>query len=150
MPTSMRLPSTAAIATLALVGVSAMAPAEPVLATQTTVPQESLVVFEGQLNGHLVRGVTLHTKAHKLHIALTNGSKAVIVLPASEQQRVLADAKAHGVTVKVAKTHPASHKRRYLIIGGVVVVAIALAAVVWLLVRRRRAREEQYGPGVAR
>ncbi len=105
------------------------------------------MIFEGQLRGHQVRSVTLHTKAHDFHTTLKDGRKVVVAFPASQQQQLLGDVRADGVTVKVVKAKAPSHKRRYIIIGGaIVVVVLAVAGLLLFLRRRRRAREEEYGP----
>ncbi len=139
----LHVPIAAAIALLACVG--ALAATAPALATEQAA-QESVAVFEGQLNRRQVRAVTLHTKSHKLKVTLKDGSKVSVVFPASEQQRLLEDAKAHRVVVKVTKAQPPSHTRRYVAIGVAVVLVIALAAGAWLFMRRRRIREEELGP----
>jgi ATP-dependent Zn protease len=108
----------------------------------TPTPSESLAVFEGQLNGHQVRAVTLRTKAHTFHVTLEDGRVVKVVFPSAEQQRLMQDLGAEGITVKVAKVSSPSHKRRY-IIGGIVIVVIVLAVVGLLLRHRRRTREEE-------
>jgi len=107
----------------------------------TPAVKESLVIFEGQLNGHQVSAVTLRTKAHTFHVTLKDGRVVKVVFPSAEQQRLIQDLGAEGITVKVAKVSSPSHKRRY-IVGGVVIVVIILAVVGLLLRRRRRMREE--------
>lgn len=106
------------------------------------------MTFEGQLNGHQVSGVTLHAKGHTLHASLKDGRKVIVAFLPAQQQRLLSDVRAQGITVKVAKVQPPpSHKTRY-IVGGIVVVAIIIAAGGLLLyVRRRRMREDEHGPG---
>ena len=109
----------------------------------TPLPQESLTIFEGQLNGHQVSAVTLHTKTHTFHASLTDGRRLSIAFPASQQQRLEGEIRAQGIAVQVAKAQsPPSHKRRY-IVGGAVIVAIVLGIAIWLLMRRRRLREEE-------
>jgi ATP-dependent Zn protease len=125
-----------------------------VLASATTAlaasppPIESIVVFEGQLNGHQVSAVTLRTRAHTFHVTLTDGRKVRIAFPPSQQQRLLNDIETKGIAVKVAKAQPPpSHKLRY-IVGGIVIVAVVVAVVGLLLyMRRRRLREEEEWPG---
>ena len=119
----------------------------PALAATTT-PRESVAVFEGQLYGHQVRKVTLLPRAHNFRVLLSNGSKVVIVFPASRQQQLRSAVEASGVTLTAAKVTPPSHKRRDIAIAIGVVVIIALAAGAWLLVRRRRMHEEEYGPTI--
>jgi len=111
-------------------------------------PTESLAIFEGQLNGHQVSTVTLFTTSHIFHASLTDGRKVRIAFPPSQQQQLVQDIRAKGITVKVAKTPPPPpHKLRY-IVGGIAIVVIVLALVGWLLsARRRRAREEEEWPG---
>jgi len=108
---------------------------------------ESLAVFEGQLDGHQVSTVTLHTKAHTFHASLTDGRKVSIAFSPSQQQRLVQDIRAKGITVKVAKVQPPpSHKLRY-IVGGIAIVVVVLAVAGFvLLARRRRMREEEEGP----
>ena len=101
------------------------------------------MVFEGQLNGHRVRAVTLRTKAHTLHVTLEDGRVVKVVFPSSQQQQLVSEIGAKGITVKVAKVKSPSHKRRYIV--GVVVIVVIVLAVVGLLLRetphaRRRAR----------
>jgi len=113
----------------------------------TPPPSESLTIFEGQLNGHQVSAVTLHTKVHTFHASLTDGRRVVIAFPSSQQQQLMSEIRAKGITVKVAKVQPPSHKRRY-IVGGVVILVIVLV-VVGLLTRMRRMRvmrEAEEGP----
>lgn len=116
------------------------------LAATAPAPKESIAVFEDQLHSHQVRAVTLHPKAHNFHILLSDGRKVVVVFPASRQQQLQSAVEGSGVTVKVAKVQPPSHKRRDIAIAVAVVLVIALAVGAWLLVRRRRMREEEYGP----
>ncbi len=145
-----RRPARSTAIVLAAVALLAFAYAASLATTAlaaTPPPSESLVIFEGQLNGHQVSSVTLHTKAHTFHASLTDGRRVIIAFPSSQQQQLVNDVRAKGITVKVAKVQPASHKRRY-IVGGVVIVVIILAVVgVLLLTRRRRMREEEEGPG---
>ena len=144
-PARLRMPIATAIAALACAGV--LATATPALAASQAA-QEGVVVFEGQLNGHQVKAVVLHTRAHSFRVTLRNGRKVSVAFPASEQQRLLEEVEAHGVAVKVAKAQPPSHTRRYVAIGVAVVLVIALAAGAWLFMRRRRIREEEEGPRV--
>ncbi len=139
-----RVPIAAAIALLACSG--ALNAAMPAVAAEQTA-QESVTAFEGQLKGHQVHAVTLHTKAHKLRVTLKDGGKVSVVFSASQQQRLLEDIRARGITVKTTTARPPSHTRRYLAIGVAVVLVIALAAGAWLFARRRRIlREEELGP----
>jgi ATP-dependent Zn protease len=143
-PVRLRVPIAAAIALLACSG--ALSGSMQAIAAEQTA-QESVTVFEGQLHGHQVHAVTLHTKAHKLRVTLKDGSKVSVVFPASDQQRLLEDVRSRGITVKMTTAQPPSHTRRYLAIGVAVVLIIVLAAGAWLFMRRRRMRDEEYGPG---
>jgi hypothetical protein len=99
--------------------------------------QESITAFEGQLRGHRVRSATLHAKAHTVHLTLSDGHKAVVAVPASQQQQLLNQASADGVIVKTSTTTATSHTRRY-IGAAVVLVLIALAVAGLVLFRRKR------------
>lgn len=132
-----------AAATVALLACACTFPAAATALATTQPTNESIAVFEGQLNGHQVRTVTLHTKAHAFHALLTDGDRAIVAFPSSQQQRLVGEIRAGGVTVNVAETQSPSHKRRY-IVGGLVVVVIVLAIVGMLaLSRKHRTREEE-------
>ncbi len=126
-----------AIALLAFVCIAAPA-------TASKLEKESVSTFEGQLNGHQVHVVSLHSSASTFHIALVDGRKLVVSYSDSEKQRLLEEIKAKGITVKVAKTSAPSHKLRY-IVGAIVIVVIVLVVVALLYTRRRRLREEEGG-----
>ena len=113
-------------------------------ARATTQPaNESVAVFEGQLSGHRVSTVTLHTKAHTFHALLTDGDRVIVAVPSTQQQQLVNEIEAKGITVKVAKAQAPSHKRRY-IVGGLVVIVIIFAVIgVLALSRKRRMREEE-------
>jgi ATP-dependent Zn protease len=98
------------------------------------------VIFEGQLNGHQVSKVTMFTKAHSFRATLVDGRVVRVVFPSAEQQRLIDDARAKSITVKVARGQPPSHKRRY-IVGGIVIVLVVAGLLVYM--RRRRMREEE-------
>jgi ATP-dependent Zn protease len=133
----------AALLLAAAVSVLALSPAALAAASA---PSESLATFEGQLNGRQVSVVSLHTAAHTFHVTLANGRKAIVAFPASEQQRLVGEVKAKGVTVKVAKVKPPPHKLRYIVGGAAIVVIILAVASLLLFRRRRRLREEEEGP----
>jgi ATP-dependent Zn protease len=144
VPGTLTRPRAAATVAL-LVCTCALASATTVLAATTQPTNESIAVFEGQLDGHQVRTVTLHAKAHAFHASLTDGDRTIVAFSPSQQQRLVDEIRAKGVTVNVAKAQASSHKRRY-IVGGLVVVVVVLAVVgVLALTRRRRMREEE-GP----
>jgi ATP-dependent Zn protease len=112
-------------------------------------PRESVASFERHLSKGEVKAVSLHTAGHTFHITLKDGSKAIVPFPASSQQRLVDEVEAKGLTVKIAKVPPPSHKLRY-IVGAIAVVAIVLfIAGIVLLMRRRRMREEEEGPGAS-
>jgi len=74
-----------------------------------------------------------------------DGRVVSVAFPSVEQQQLLDDVRAQGITVKVAKVQHPQHKLRY-IVGDVVIV---LGIAIWLLMRRRRTREEELGPGIS-
>jgi ATP-dependent Zn protease len=114
-------------------------------ATTMPAPKESLAAFEAQLRARQVHAATLRIKTHVLHATLVNGSKVAIAVSSQSQQRLLNDAQAAGVTVKVLRPKAASHKRRY-IAGAAVLILVLLVVAFVLLKRRRSAREEELGP----
>jgi ATP-dependent Zn protease len=112
----------------------------------TPLANESVATFEGQLNRHQVRVVSLQTNAHTLHVALKDGRKMRVAFPSSEQRRLVGQVESRGVRVKVSKVKSPPAKTRY-IVGGVAIVAIAaVVAGLLLFMRRRRLREEEEGP----
>jgi ATP-dependent Zn protease len=132
-----------AAATVALLACACTLPSAATAPAATQPANESITVFEGQLNGHQVRTVTLHTKAHTFHALLTDGDRTIVAFSPSQQQQLVDEIRAKGVTVNVTKAQASSHKRRY-IVGGLVVVLIVLAVVgVLALSRKRRTREEE-------
>jgi hypothetical protein len=142
------MPSRRVAAVVLLVCACVVASAAMALATTLPV-KESPAAFEAQLRARQVQhAATLRTKTHLLHATLVNGSKVAIAVSSQSQQRLLNEARADGVTVKVAHVKALSHKRRY-IAGAAVIILILLAAVGLLLRRRRRTREEELGPRAA-
>lgn len=132
-----------AAATVALLVCACTLPSTTTALAVTQPANESIAIFEGQLDGHQMRTVTLHTKAHAFHALLTNGDRVIVSFPSSQQQRLIDEIRTKGITVNVAKAQSSSHKRRY-IVGGLVVVVIVLAVVgVLALSRKRRTREEE-------
>jgi hypothetical protein len=132
-----------AAATVALLACACTLPSATTALATSQPANESITVFEGQVDGHEVRTVTLHTKAHDFHALLTDGDRVIVAFLPSQQQRLVEDIRTKGVTVNVAKAQSSSHKRRY-IVGGLVVVVIVLAIVAVLaLSRKRRMREEE-------
>lgn len=134
-----------AAAVALLVCACVLASAATVLAAATHPTNESLAVFESQLDGHRVSTVTLHTKAHTFHALLTDGDRAIVAFPSSQQQRLVSEIRAKDVTVNIANAQSPSHKRRY-IIGGLVIVVMVIVIVGVLLLRRRRRMREEEGP----
>jgi ATP-dependent Zn protease len=126
---------------LLVLALAAVAPAASAAA-----PQQSVVAFERHLSKGEVKAVSLHTAGHTFHITLTDGSKAIVPFPASAQQRLVGEIKAKGLTVKIAKVPPPSHKLRYIVGAAAIVAIILLIAGLVLLMRRRRMREEEEGP----
>jgi ATP-dependent Zn protease len=109
---------------------------------ETPPPKESLATFEGQLHGHQVSTVTLRTKAHTFRVVLADGHVVSVVFPSAQQQQLARNIEAAGITMKVAKVQPPSHKRRY-IVGAMVIVVIVLAVAGVLVSSRRRRRREE-------
>ncbi len=111
--------------------------------------KESIATFQSQLAGGHVHAVVVRTKQHKLHVTLNGGRKVAIVYVPSEQQALIAQIEARGVSVKVVKPKSQSglrshHKLRY-IAAGLVIVVIVIVVAVFLIMRRRRRREEEQG-----
>jgi hypothetical protein len=115
---------------------------------------ESLTVLQGQLGQHQVRSVSFHpgTGTGHIHATLKDGRHLTVVYADSEQARLVAQARAEGVRVTIAKAKskaakkPVKHKLRYIAAGILVVVIIVVVAV--LLVDRRRKLGESGGDRV--
>lgn len=111
-------------------------------------PKESLPAFERQLNSRQVKAVSLRAGSRRFRVLLKDGTRRVVVFPAGAKKRLVSDAKAAGVVVRLPKPPPVSHRRRY-IAAAVVIVVILLAVAGWLLLRRRRRMREEQGPRLA-
>lgn len=144
MNTTIRRPS-AALALLCS-AILALAATAPAFAAGIHFERESLKSYEAQLHKGEVHALTFHTgsggSAGHLHISLNNGEHMTVTYVASEQGKLLAQARAANARVKVAaattkKAAPAKHKLRY-IAGGILIVVIVVVLIV-LLVGRRRA-----------
>jgi hypothetical protein len=105
--------------------------------------KESVQAYEGELHHGEVHAVTFHpgTPTGHLHISLNNGGHMTVAYPASQQGKLVAQARAANARVKIAtaqtkKTAAVKHKLRY-IAGGVLIVVIVVVLVVLLIGRRR-------------
>lgn len=124
----------------------ALALVVPALAAAIHFEKESLSAYEGQLRHGEVHALTFHpgngTTAGHMHISLNNGEHMTVTYAASEQGKLVAQAKAANARVKVAnatatpKKAPVKHKLRY-IAGGILIVVIIVVLVVLLIGRRR-------------
>jgi hypothetical protein len=127
--------------------------AAPAIAAGVHFERESLASYEAQLRKGEVHALTFHPasggSAGHLHISLNNGEHMTVTYAASEQPKLVAQARAAGARVKVAvatakKAAPVKHKLRY-IAGGILIVAIVVVLIV-LLIGRRRAVAAEGGP----
>jgi hypothetical protein len=112
---------------------------------RASLPQESVSAYQAQLRAGHVQALVFHTKSHKLRVSLNGGRKLVVLYPAAQQQQLVRQAEAKGVTVKVVhkKGKGAHHKLRY--VAGAIVVAVIVVVVAVLLVDRRRKRRADQG-----
>jgi ATP-dependent Zn protease len=138
-----RSPLAAACAALVLL---LLATAPATAATDIHFQHESYQEFLKQLEHREAHAVVLHVKQRVVHVTLADGRHLTAVYPASEQARIVEEARAKGAsaTVAVVKVKPVHHKLRY-IAGGVLIVVILVVLVV-LLIGRRRALEEGEAP----
>jgi hypothetical protein len=147
----MILPSRAPLLSRTALGVAAVALAFlTITATATAIHYESetLTVLQGQLGHHEVRSVSFHpgTGTGHIHATLKDGRHLTVVYADSEQAQLIAQARAEGARVTIAKAKakaakkPAKHKLRY-IAGGILVVVIIVVAAVLLVDRRRKLNE---------
>jgi hypothetical protein len=109
--------------------------------------KETLPALEKQVRSHEVHALVLHPKPSPghIHASLNDGSHMTIVYAPSEQERIVALARAQGTPVTVAvKSTTAKktvhHKLRY-IAGGILVAVILVVAIVLLVDRRRKLHE---------
>ena len=141
-------------------GLLALLAAAPAIAAGVHFEKESLQAYEGQLHKGEVHALTFHpgsgSSAGHLHISLNDGEHMTVTYLASEQSKLVAQARAANARVKIAaatkkKAAPVKHKLRY-IAGGILIVVIIVVLIV-LLVGRRRAVEpephEAAGEGTA-
>jgi hypothetical protein len=127
--------------------------AVPAVAAAIHFEKESLKAYEGQLRHGEVHALTLHpgngTTAGRMHISLNNGEHMTVTYAASEQGKLVAQARAANARVKVAnatvtpKKVAVKHKLRY-IVGGILIVVVIVVLLV-LLIGRRRALADQGG-----
>jgi ATP-dependent Zn protease len=138
-----RPPLAAACAALVLL---LLATGPAAAATDIHFQHESYQEFLKQVEHREVHAVVLHAKQHVVHVTLADGRHLTAVYPASEQARIVEEARAKGASaiVAVVKVKPVHHKLRY-IAGGVLIVVILVVLVV-LLIGRRRAIAEEEGP----
>jgi hypothetical protein len=106
--------------------------------------KETLPALEKQLRSHEVHALVLHPNPSPghIHASLNNGLHMTIVYASSEQERLVALARAQGTPVAVSvKSTTANktvhHKLRY-IAGGILVAVIIVVAAVLLIDRRRK------------
>jgi hypothetical protein len=109
---------------------------------------EGLPALEAQLKHHEVHAVTFHptpAPGH-IHVSMADGRHFTVIYAASEQEKLIALARANGARYAVAKAKAAStkttthHKLRY-IAGGILIVVIIIVAIVLLVDRRRKLNE---------
>jgi hypothetical protein len=104
--------------------------------------REPLPALEAQLHSHQVHALVFHPRPAPghVHVSMDDGRHFTVVYGAGEQARLIALARAEGVSASVAtvKAKPAKthHKLRYIAAGILIVVIVVVAAV--LLVDRRR------------
>jgi hypothetical protein len=116
-------------------------------ATAIHFEKETLPALEKQLRAHEVHALAFHPSPAPghIHASLNNGSHMTIVYAPSEQERLVALARAEGTPVAVAvksttASKPVHHKLRY-IAGGILVAVIIVVAAVLLIDRRRKLHE---------
>lgn len=115
--------------------------------------KETLPAYEQQLAHHQVHADAFHPGAAgangHLHVSLNDGRHMSVSYAAAEQARLIAQARAKGVrvrlaTVKAKSTKPVKHTLRY-IAGGILIVVILVVLAVLLVGRRRRILEQAQG-----
>jgi uncharacterized membrane protein len=133
--------------------IAAMVFAVPAGAAAVHFEKESLQAYEGELRHGEVHAVAFHpgTTTGHLHISLNNGGHMTVAYAASEQGKLVAEARAANARVKVAelatkKTAVVHHKLRY-IAGGILIVVILVVLVVLLIGRRRAVAGEGRATG---
>jgi cytochrome bd-type quinol oxidase subunit 1 len=136
----------AAVALLACLLCVAMT-AGALAATAIHFQRESMSALEKQLRAHEVHALVLHptpSPGH-IHASLNNGSHMSILYAPSEQEHVVALARAQATPVTIATKSTTTkktvhHKLRY-IAGGILVAVIVVVAIVLLIDRRRKLHE---------
>jgi hypothetical protein len=117
---------------------------------------ESLSTLQAQLHAHEVSAVGFHPSSGTAHIhaSLNDGRHVTIAYLPSEQEQLVAQVRAAGATVTIAKAKQKAakkathHKLRY-IAGGILIVVIIVVAGVLLVDRRRRLNETGGGASAA-
>lgn len=112
---------------------------------------EALPALETQLKHHEVHAVTFHptpAPGH-IHVSMADGKHFTVIYAASEQEKLIALARANGARYQVAtvkaKAKKSTHHTLRYIVGGVVIVVIIVVAAVLLVDRRRKLREGEGG-----
>jgi hypothetical protein len=98
---------------------------------------ESTQAYEQQLASGQIQAAKFNTKARSMHLTLADGRHMLVKYPPHGESKLVAELKAHGVSVPAIKT--AKHKLRYIAIGVLVIVLIIVGVV--LYVRRKRGEE---------
>src|SRR5271155_1729500 len=81
-------PRSARSAAIALLAFACAAAFATTALAAAPAPSESLVIFEGQLNGHQVSAVTLRTEAHTFRVVLTDGRIVRVMFPAAQKEQL--------------------------------------------------------------
>jgi hypothetical protein len=116
-------------------------------ASAATYTPESMATLESQLHAGRVHAVVVRVKTHKVHASVNGLGKVTVAYVPSQEEAIIAAARARGVPVQVVKPKPegfrSHHKLRY-IAGGALILVIIIVVVV-LLFQRRRKREAEMG-----
>jgi hypothetical protein len=99
---------------------------------------ESTQAYEQQLASGQIQAAKFNTKARSMHLTLTDGRHMLVKYPPHGEAKLVAELKAHGVSVPAIKT--AKHKLRYVAAGIIVIIALIIVGVM-LSVRRKRGEE---------
>jgi hypothetical protein len=155
LPTRAPLIRRTAVSLACLAFVCLAMPTTGLAATAIHFQSESLTALRGQLGHHEVHALSFHpgTGTGHIHVSLNDGRHMTVIYATSEQPQLIANARAEGIRVTIAKAKPKAakpavhHKLRYIAAGILVVVIVVVAAV--LLVDRRRKLGEAGGDRVA-